>query len=209
MLVFISPTRFNRFPLPSHESPFVVKRIAILFLLPLILSACIPVPPQPTPTPSTQPLSDLFDKKWIYQYAIENSEKTMEYQHFIDKEIWVTFSSQLHQEKPCEDIFGAKNISSDSRCFSGFDGCNDFWGIYSITEDGKFEIHTRYSELVGCPVRIETQESEFTIGSEIYTSDPFTQAFGSAIRIEINNTELKLYYPSTQQNFLLFTLTTH
>lgn len=202
-------TRFNGFRLSGNEflfmaAPFMEKRLILtLILLPLLLLACAP---QPTLTSSIQPLSALFDKKWIFQYALENGEKTMTYQHLLDKEIWITFSSQLYQEKPCEDIFDAQNISSDSRCFSGYDGCNDFWGIYSIAKDGKFDVQARYSELVGCPVQIETQEAGFSIGPEIYNSDPFTHAFGSVVRIEANVSELKLYYPSTQQNYLLFHL---
>lgn len=157
-------------------------------------------------------VSELYDKKWVFQYAIENNKKTLEYQHLIDKEIWIKFSSQIHQEQPCKDIFGTHNISANGRCFSGYDGCNYFWGIYSISENGNLIFEQYYQELVGCPILIvtqinpETQESEIFFGPVIYNSDPFTKAVSSAVSIKLNASELKLYYPSTQQNYLLFHL---
>lgn len=162
--------------------------------------------------PPIQNLTDLFDKKWIFQYAIENGKKTMEYQQIIDKVIWINLSSQLHSEQPCENIFSESTIPNDGRCFYGYDGCNEFWGIYTITENGEFEILERYSESLGCPIQIttqinpNTQESEFILGSEIYNSDPFTKTFSSTVNFEVNSGELKLYYPSAQQNYLLFQL---
>lgn len=190
----------------------MAKRIAVLFFLPLILSACISATPQPTPTPSASAITNLFDKKWIFQYAVENGEKTMEYQHLIKKQIWIALSSQLHQEELCKDLSPDGTIPSAGRCFSGYDGCNEFWGIYIINESGAFDIIAGGAYLLGCPVQIvtqinpETQEIEYLSRGAIYNSDPFNQALRSAVQVEILSNELKLYYPSTQQNYLLFHL---
>jgi heat shock protein HslJ len=203
------------FFIPFISASFSVEKLYLTIILFCLFASACNLKPQQAALPSMlsqQNLADLFDKKWVLQYVIEDGERTMEYQQGIDKEVWITFSPQLHQEKHCDNYFpdGDEKIPSSGRCFYGYDGCNEFWGIYTVSEIGEFEINARFSTLIGCPIQImtqinpETQTTELVYGTETYRSDPFNQAFGSTYKLVIDAKELKLFYPSNQQDYLLF-----
>lgn len=164
-------------------------------------------------------LTEIYGKKWIFQYAIENGEREMEYLDEFNKrdwlrdfKIWITFTTQTPVDAyGCNRSDRDINIPKTASCFIGYDGCNEMSGLVTLSKNGSYQLYSIGGTLLGCPTDItKTQENpDGTVNLQfhiIYDSDPFQQALIRSTAYDFTNTELKLYYPTTQQNYLLFYL---
>ena len=92
--------------------------------------------------------------------------------------------------------------------FGGSDGCNDFQGNMELDADGAVALTGYSSTVVGCSIveATKAKDGEEPIGQSVlkYNNNVFIEALLSATFLEVAGDELKLYYPASKSNILVF-----
>ncbi len=198
----------------SPRKELVASGLLVASLLAAFLFA---YPFRPASNLNLTEATELYDKQWVFHYAIIDGQKTMDADEFARNsqgtEVWLTFASDPGKHEVCElFLFSpALDEASETGCIAGFDGCNDFAAYLALDNNPLTSEMAIFSYVVGCPAQFDwVLNPDGSMQMENYRllwdSQPFQDALFKVNTGKLENDTLKLFNSETPANFLFFTL---